>query len=160
GGIDDLDLRPDEMVEQEVALNVVVVGLAAEVEAAFEAEFGAGGRSLPAVVRLHACAPDDYVGFLAQGVGPEELIVPGLVAAEQEPGAIVALEKDADAADPLGETWHLFQGRGQVSQVHARQTRHAPPQFLRRQDRKGHSSLRQEDQHPLDYSGQSITAWR
>src|SRR5262249_17387335 len=103
GGIDDVDLRPHEMVQEQVALDVVVVGGTAEVEMTLHPQPGAGGRGLPAVVRLHSRAPYQHVRTLAQGVGQEEFVVAGLVPAEEHAGAVVALDEDATAADCLGE---------------------------------------------------------
>src|SRR2546422_784655 len=71
----------------------------AEVAPALQADPGATGRGLPAVVGLLAGAPDQHVGLLRHHVRKDVLGVAGLVAAEQKPGAIVPFDEDAARPD-------------------------------------------------------------
>src|SRR5205823_14028354 len=95
-----------------------------QIEMAFQTQLGAGSRRLPAVVGLHPCSPDNHVGALSQGIGEEKLVVPRLVAAEQQSRAVVTLDINTHAAQSLGETRHFFQRGREMGQVHARQTRY------------------------------------
>src|SRR5205814_6648882 len=97
----ELAVRPDEVVQEQVALRLGAGRAAAEVEPALQPEPGATRGRLPAVVRLHPGAPHDDVAALFERVAEQELVVPRLVPAEQQPGAVVALPEHADtAAEP------------------------------------------------------------
>ena len=109
--------------ERHIALDIGVVVSSREIEMAFQAEFGAGGCRLPAVVGLHPRSPDNHVGALSQGIGEEKLIVPRLIAAEKQSGTIIALDKDAHAAQTLRKARHFFQRGRQMGQVYTRQSR-------------------------------------
>jgi hypothetical protein len=79
--------------------------------------------------QMHAVGDPQTVGVLPQGVGQQEFVVPGLVAAEQQAGAVVALEEDAGAADRPGEPRRLLQRGRQVGQADARQALHGLADF-------------------------------
>src|SRR5262245_18066438 len=64
GRVDDGDLGAHQVIEQQVALYVVVVVGAREVKVAFEAELVARGCGLAAIIRLYAGAPDKHLGLL------------------------------------------------------------------------------------------------
>src|SRR5262249_31406466 len=116
-----------------------IVRRPAEVELAFDAELGTGGGCLPAIVRLHARAPNDDIRAAADGIGHEKLVVPCLVAAEQHAGAVVALDENPHVANLLGEAWHFLQGRRQMSEIQPRQPGNATLQLLRRENRERHA---------------------
>ena len=111
------------MIEQQVALDVVVVRGAGEVEVTLQPQLVACGRRLTAVVRLHAGTPDEAIGVLLKGRAEEELVVPGLVAPHDHAGAVVALDEDTRAIQPRGKALNFFKRRGQVCQRHPRQLR-------------------------------------
>src|SRR5207302_7138399 len=60
GGIHDFNGSADQVIEQEVALNLNAMRTAAEEQMAVEAQPGARSSGLPAVVGLHAGAPDEH----------------------------------------------------------------------------------------------------
>ena len=117
------------MVEQQVALQLGAGVAAGQHEVDIEAKLCAGGGGLPAVVGLHAGAPNDQVGALRERLAEQELVVAGLVAAEGEAGAVVALDDETRAAEMGGKARHLLQRGGQVRERHARKMRGAAAQL-------------------------------
>ena len=104
----------EEAHQQVVALHLLVVDAAhrPQDQVQLEAQAGAGGRHLPAVVGLHGGAGDDHLGALLQGVGQGELEHARLVAAEGQARQVVALDEDVGAAELGAEPGHRLQGRG------------------------------------------------
>src|SRR5207237_4377162 len=66
-------------------------------------------------------------------VGHHELVVPDLVAAEIEPGAVVALHQDADVAQLPREARQLIERRRQVREGHPREPVGRAAEFLGRE---------------------------
>src|SRR6266545_1193317 len=133
-----MDLCAHQMVEKQVALNVVVVAGAGQVKMTFQTQLGARGGSLTAVVRLHPSPPHKNVGALMQSVSEEKLVVARLVAAEEDACAVVALEEQPRPTDAFGEAWGLLHRCRQMGQADARQLRDAAPQFLGGQSGMSH----------------------
>jgi hypothetical protein len=100
------------MIEQKIALNVVIMSGPAEVEMTLQPELGTSGGGLPAVVGLHARTPDHTISLLTNRLGEKELIVASLVASKQHARAIVALEEDPRSSETGGKTRNLIQRSG------------------------------------------------
>src|SRR5262245_24990425 len=122
---DDIDMRTDQMIEQQVSLNNVGAfrgASPAEDEVNIEAGLRASRRRLAAIVALHASPPHDDVGLLAEGVSNQELVVPGLVAAKGETRAVIALDENPRSAEGPGESLGVLQGRGIMAERISRQS--------------------------------------
>ena len=76
---------------------------------------------LAAPVGLGVGAGDHGIGALRQHVGEQELELAGLVAAEREPGQVVALDPDLGAAERRAEARAGLERRRQMGEAHPRQ---------------------------------------
>ncbi len=139
--VDDMNLGAHQVVEQQIALDVVVMRGPGEIEMAFQAELVARRRGLPAVVGLDARSPDEGIGLLLQGLAHQEFVVPRLVAAHDHAGAIVALDENARPLQTAGKAHSLLQRRRQMRQRDAWQASGEFPQFFRGQWRMCHEAL-------------------
>src|SRR6516225_3028630 len=108
------------------------MGCTSQVQMAFKSKFVAGRRCLPAVVRLHSGSPDQNIGLLSQCLGQEEFVVPGLVAAKEQTGAIVALDENSRSFQALGKAACFFQRGRQMGQRNSWQPSGYPPQIVNR----------------------------
>src|SRR5205823_13384342 len=91
--VGELDVRADEVVDQQVPLRFGLLVRLREVESALEAELRARRGRRAAVVRLNQRAPHEQVTLAGERVAEEELVVPGLLPTEHEAGAVVALDE-------------------------------------------------------------------
>ena len=128
GGLGKLVAGAGDVVEQQVALQLGGGVAAGQHEVDVEAEPGAGGGRLAAVVGLYPRAPHDQVGALVERLAEQEFVVARLVAAECEAGAVVALDEHARPAEVGREPRHFLQRGGQMRQRHAWQAGGAPAQ--------------------------------
>ena len=131
--INDLDMSPDQVVQQQVALDQVrSIGRLAPTKYKVNIQPGLGTRRsrLATVVALNSRTPDHQVGFLLQCISDQKLVVPCLVATKSQAGTVVSLDIDRWTTDRLGKPGQKLQGRGQVPQLVARQLPHAFPQVL------------------------------
>ena len=109
--------RAEQAAEQDVAGRLVAglrVSHAAmhDTEMAFEAEPRRGRRHLAGDVGLHHTAADDQIG--ARRLRRREIVfeLAQLAAAEAEPGAVVALDPQARAAEPGRKPPHRLERGG------------------------------------------------
>ncbi len=100
--IGELDVRTDEIIEQQVALHLARVAHATEIQTAFQPEFRTTRRRLSAVVGLKPGTPNDHVATLRDGIAEQKFVVPGFVTAQQQTRTIVALDEDANAVADTG----------------------------------------------------------
>lgn len=110
------------MVEEEIPLDFDGFGAvrcSAEDEMAVEADFGAGGGGLAAVVALDAGSPDDDIGVFCEGVADEEFIVAGFVSADSETGAVVAFDPERGSGERGGEAVDAFEGGWEMAERRA-----------------------------------------
>ena len=80
--IHELDLRTDQVVEQEVSLCFRTSMRTAQIQVAIETKAGTSGGSLSAVVRLGATSPYQQVAPVDDRIAEQKLIVAGLVPSE------------------------------------------------------------------------------
>ena len=110
----------EQMVQEQVA-RCDRGGVAAQDDHAAQPARRRSGGGLPGMVRLHRAECDESVGAPAQGLGNAELELARLVAADREPGLVVALHEEARAPERLGQSRQLVQRCGQVAQANARE---------------------------------------
>src|SRR5438477_8285951 len=113
------DPRAEQMVEEQVSVGELG-GVSAQDDHAPQPACGGRGRGLPGMIRLHRAERNQSVGVPAQGLGNAELELARLVAADREPGLVVALHEDARAAQRPGQARQLVQWCGQLAEANAR----------------------------------------
>ena len=87
---------PEDVIQQQIALDGIGFLVPRQHQVAVETQFGAGGGGLSAVVALRAGALDDYVRALVHRIANGVLQLPGLVPTEGEAGAVVPLDPEID----------------------------------------------------------------
>ncbi len=107
-----LQRRAEQPVEQNIAIVAIGFGRLRDAlfenENALQADLGRRGCCLPGVVRLKCAQGDQRIGALAQRIGDQVFEFAGLVAAGGEARAIVALDPEARATEPVAEACHGF----------------------------------------------------
>ena len=120
----EVNRRAEQPVEQQIALERRVGRSRREHEHAVESNRACSGGRHPRVVGLRRAARDHDVGVLRQRVAHQELELARLVAAEREPGEVVALDEDSwtpgGAAKRGAQPMRLDDGRRQRGEGDAR----------------------------------------
>ena len=142
GFLNDLDARADDLVEQQVPLHDIRLCrrlAATEHQMNIESDLRARGRCLPTVVALHPRAPHDEIGSLGQRIRDQELVVPRLIPAKQQPRAVIPLDPHTRpvCTHGLAKPRQQFQWRWQVSQRRSRDTSNSRSQFFGGQEAGG-----------------------
>ena len=119
--IDHGDLGAHQPVEQQVALQRRPLLAVQQDQRHLEAELARRAGDLTAPVGLGVGAGDHRVGARRQNVGEQELELARLVAAEREPGQVVALDPDVGPAERRAEARAVLERRRQMGEPHPRQ---------------------------------------
>ena len=114
-------MRAKEVVEEQVALHVRPVAQRSQHQIAFQPQFRRGRRRLPALVRLRIGAGNDAVRTLRDRFPKEKFEVAGLVAAERQPGEVIAFDIDVGAAQTFRKARAIVERRGEICQLRSRQ---------------------------------------
>ena len=88
-------------------------------EMAGKTEFCGGRRDLPLAVRLHDAAGDDRIGAAGNGFVQHVVELAQLVAAEAEPGGVLAFDPQPRSAEMRGQPLHRFERGGQGGEAEA-----------------------------------------
>src|SRR5262245_28897923 len=102
--IEDRHLGAHDSVEQEISLQHRSFHAVGQHQRHVEAEFARCGGDLATPIRLRISAGYDDVRATAEHLAKDEFELAGLVAAEGEPGQIIALDQHIDIAERLGES--------------------------------------------------------
>jgi len=111
GGVDQPHLGAQQMVQQQVALDLLRL-LPREHQDGLPAEDARRGRGHPGVVGLQRADGDDHVRALRAGLPQQQFQFARLVAAQRQTGQVVPFDQNAWAAQVGGETRRLLQRRG------------------------------------------------
>jgi hypothetical protein len=125
-----VDSGAREAAQKEVALVRLGRAFFSKNEMRLQPEADGRGRGRPGVVGLNSPAGDHRVRSLCFRLGKQKFKLADLVAAQDGPGEIVALDEQFGTALQTGEAVELLNGGGQVGQPQAlgtgRSTRFVP----------------------------------
>ena len=119
-----MEMRAEQAVEERVAGGFVFRRRRCEAavidgEMAGKTEFCGGRRDLPLAVRLHDAAGDDRIGAAGNGFMQDVVELAQLVAAEAEPGGVLALHPQPRSAEMRGQPLHRFERGRQGGEAEA-----------------------------------------